>query len=53
MKKSHFTMRAMEGLGYQHTWTDLKNYSYQNIKPKGFILRFFRSNLEAIIGDRP
>ena len=45
--------RAMEGLGYQHTWTDLKNYSHQNIKPKGFILRFSRSHPEALIGDRP
>jgi predicted nicotinamide N-methyase len=39
--------REMECLGYQHTWTDLKDYSHQNIKPKGFILRFARYGPEG------
>jgi predicted nicotinamide N-methyase len=34
--------RAMEHLGYQHTWTDLTNYPNLNSVPKGFILRFSR-----------
>ena len=40
---SHRTFaRAMEGLGYLHAWTDLKDYPHPGIKPKGFILRFSR-----------
>ncbi|MGL5804947.1 MAG: class I SAM-dependent methyltransferase [Xenococcaceae cyanobacterium] len=39
--------REMERLGYTHSWTDLKNYPNDGIKPKGFILRFSRHhNLE-------
>jgi predicted nicotinamide N-methyase len=34
--------RAMERLGYIHSWTDLKDYPSQGNKPKGFILRFSR-----------
>lgn len=34
--------REMERLGYMHSWTDLKDYPDQGIKPKGFILRFSR-----------
>lgn len=34
--------REMERLGYQHVWTDLKDYSDRGNKLKGFILRFSR-----------
>ena len=34
--------RSMERLGYTHSWTDLKDYPTQGVKPKGFILRFLR-----------
>jgi predicted nicotinamide N-methyase len=34
--------REMEHLGYTHSWTDLKDYPSEGIKPKGFILRFSR-----------
>jgi predicted nicotinamide N-methyase len=34
--------RAMECLGYLHSWTDLKDYADGGSKPKGFILRFSR-----------
>ena len=34
--------REMERLGYMHSWTDLKDYPIEGIKPKGFILRFSR-----------
>jgi SAM-dependent methyltransferase len=34
--------REMERLGYMHSWTDLKDYLIEGIKPKGFILRFSR-----------
>ncbi len=34
--------RAMESLGYTHSWTDLKDYLDEGNKPKGFILRFSR-----------
>ncbi|MGF1512973.1 MAG: methyltransferase [Elainellaceae cyanobacterium] len=32
--------RAMEGLGYSHSWTDLGDYPCEGVRPKGFILRF-------------
>lgn len=35
--------RAMGHLGYQHSWTNLVDYSEQGIQPKGFIFRFFRN----------
>ncbi len=42
-RRSHRAFaRAMESLGYRHTWTDLKDYPDRGIKPKGFILRFAR-----------
>ena len=42
-RRSHRAFaRAMEQLGYWHTWTDLKDYPVQGSKPKGFILRFSR-----------
>ncbi len=34
--------REMERLGYEHSWTDLKDYPILDVKPKGFILRFSR-----------
>lgn len=34
--------RAMEQLGYKHSWSDLRAYPTAGIKPKGFILRFSR-----------
>lgn len=34
--------REMKRLGYTHSWSDLKDYPSQGIKPKGFILRFSR-----------
>lgn len=34
--------REMQDLGYQHSWTDLTAYCQNQIKPKGFILRFNR-----------
>ncbi|MGL5034847.1 MAG: class I SAM-dependent methyltransferase [Microcystaceae cyanobacterium] len=37
--------REMERLGYQHSWTDLRDYCQNQIKPKGFILRFNRDRL--------
>lgn len=36
--------RAMEDLGFTHSWTDLKDYLNLGVKPKGFILRFHRQN---------
>ncbi len=32
--------RAMERLGYSHSWTDLRDYPSEGVKPKGFILKF-------------
>lgn len=34
--------RAMEQLGYRHSWSDLKSYSAPGVMMKGFILRFCR-----------
>ncbi|MGB3614850.1 MAG: class I SAM-dependent methyltransferase [Elainellaceae cyanobacterium] len=34
--------RAMEQLGYRHSWTNLKDYSDPGVMMKGFVLRFWR-----------
>jgi predicted nicotinamide N-methyase len=36
--------RAMEQLGYRHTWSNLKDYPDQGVCAKGFILRFTRKD---------
>lgn len=38
----HRFARAMEALGYAHSWTDLRDYPILGAKPKGLILRFSR-----------